>query len=365
MAGLFKKIFSDFIGENEVENDNIVEGRVDKTPEIATLIDFVRELEAYYTNDIFKAKSSYINQELSEDQVSFLKKKIQMYEIAVHMITNIKENLLEKERSCQELWGKTSYSFYEELEKIKMKDIFSEVFEIAQQLTTVNVIPELDTIIEKRLFFYKESWEIEGKDIPINTSVRIIEKKGNIEKYQFGKFTKEIIEEGSGKVLSPEQLSAIKNLKVKISFENPARDNLWIRCTTINRRQLEHLKKTTFFENDWENGLKDEFVYDIVQYDEIEYYIRAVMELILPRKDFVVISIVNPNMFFSQLTKDSVFVDLENRKVKVIDRMKFLLRERTGEYGDNLQFEYVSRKQNLSEINFQPYKDFINNFLYK
>lgn len=348
--------------ENPVtETENEV--REEKQIEISVVIDFVRELEAYYTNDIFKQKSDYINDvSLTDDQVKFLKKKIQEYEYAVKLIVGIKEELLQIDRGYKELWRKSSYSFYDELESAKLKDILFEAFKVVKQLAAINAIPDLDEIIRKRLVSYQKSWNLEGEDIPKNTGLRIIDKKDNIETYRFGDFQKEIIESSSYHNLLIEQLRAIRNLKIKLLFESPANNNVWIRCTTINRQQLEYLKRTTFFYNDWENVVRDEIVFDIVECNDIEYYVRAMLELLLPRKSYVIISIMNPNFEILDLLKDVIEVDSQNRKVKIIDKMAFLLPERTG-YKDNLQIECVSRKQRLEEITFKSYSDFINKFI--
>ena len=356
--------------EIDKKNNNATENpitenemREEKQIEISVVIDFARELEAYYTNDIFKQKSDYINDvSLTDDQVKFLKKKIQEYEYALKLIVKIKEKLLQIEKGYKELWSKTSYSFYDELESAKLKDILFEAFQVVKQLAAINAIPELDEIIRKRLISYQKSWNLESEDIPKNIGLRIIKKREIIETYQFGDFQKEIIESDSYHNLLIEQLSAIKKLKVKFSFESPVNNNIWIRCTTINRQQLEYLKKTTFFYNDWENGVRDEIVFDIVECNDIEYYVRAMLELLLPRKSYVIISIVNPNFEMLDLLQDAIEIDNQNRKVKIVNKMVFLLPERTG-YKDNLQIECVSRKQRLEEISFKSYSDFINKFI--
>lgn len=340
------------------------EVREEKQIEIAVVIDFVRELEAYYTNDIFKQKSDYINDvSLTDEQAKFLKKKIQEYEYAVKLIVGIKEKLLQIEKGYKELWRKSSYSFYDELESAKLKDILFETFQVVKQLAAINAISELDEIIRKRLVSYQKSWNLESEDIPKNIGLRIISKRENIETYKFGDFQKEIVESGSYYNLLIEQLTAIKKLKVKLLFESPANNNVWIRCATINRQQLEYLKRTTFFYNDWENGVRDELAFDIIECNDIEYYIRAMLELLLPRKSYVIMSIINPNFEMLDLLKNAIEVDSQNRKVKIVNKMTYLLSERTGKYKDNLQIECVSRKQRLEEIYFKPYNDFINKFI--
>lgn len=364
MANKIFKLISNLFEPDEERNESVDEvslscssnERNDNTIQLSEVIDFIRELEAYYTNDIFKLKSSYINNDLLEDQVILFKKKIQQYETSVKVIIKIKERLIEKERECKDLWGKTSYSFYEELENAKLEDVFSKAFEIVVQINSINVIPELDEIIKKRLEMYKENWKLDDYNIPKNTSLRLVERNGNIETYQFGDFRKDVIDIDLAKDLLPEQLSAIN--KLNISFQKPLLGNVWIRCTTINRKQLETLKRSTTFKNDWENGMEEEIVYDIVDCQDIEYYIRAMLQLLLLRNSYVIISIIIPN----DNMIDSVELNVEEKRVRVIDKMKFLLPERIN-YGDNLQFEIVSRKFSLEKLEFRSYSNFIKNFL--
>ncbi len=366
MANKILKSISDFFKldvedrENEIVDEvslaNNTNKRNDNTIQLAEVIDFIRELEAYYTNDIFKLKSSYINSALLEDQVILFKKKIKQYENVVKVIIQIKDNLIQKERECKDLWGKASYSFYEELESAKLEDVFSKAFEIVVQINSINVIPELDEIIRKRLEMYKENWKLDDYNIPKNTSLRLVERNGNVETYQFGDFRKNVIDIDLEKDLLPEQLSAIN--KLNIVFQKPPFGNIWVRCTTINRNQLETLKRSTVFKNDWENGIEEEIVYDIVDCKDIEYYIRAMLQLLLLRNSYIIIAIIIPN----DNMIDSVELNLEEKRVRVIDKMKFLLHERIN-YGDNLQFEIISRKSSLEKLEFYSYSDFIKNFL--
>lgn len=350
---------SETVEESVKEEDQKKGERVIKLTEV---IDFVRELEAYYTNDIFKKRTDYINNSLTEDWGIFLKKKIQEYEFAVKLIIEIKEKLLEKERSCKDLYGKVSYSFFDELENEKFNLIFQEAFEIVEELMIVNVIPELDHVIRNRLVSYQQNWKLDDKNLSEITSLRIIERKGNIETYQFGNFQKEVIDTGMTKELLPQQLRAIKKMKVQVSFKNPFIDTVWIRCVTVNRQQLEFLKKTTAFVNDWEDNSQDNLIYDIVQYSEIEYYIRAIVQLILARKDYIVITIINPNISILPFIKEAIEIDDASRKVKVTNKMTFLLSERT-KYDDNLQFAYLSKRHSLQKLDFHSFNDFVRKFL--
>ena len=60
--------------EEETQDKEVVESkeqeRTDKPIELSEVIEFIRELESYYTNDIFKEKSEYIDSVLSEPEIN-------------------------------------------------------------------------------------------------------------------------------------------------------------------------------------------------------------------------------------------------------------------------------------------------------
>lgn len=368
MANKILKMLTEIFEPNERSEDleNTVSSKQEEneseeeTIKLSVVIDFVRELEGYYINDIFKKRSSFMNDSITDEQASFLKKKIRQYEISLQEITNIKNKLLEKERNCRELWAKSSYSFYSELETDKLKNVFYEVFEIIRFLLLINVNPELDDIIERRLETYKESWNIVNVSVEKNTTLRIMAMNNGIETYVFGDFKKQII--SAKDELSLEQLELIRKLKIKFSFANPI-NRYWIHCSTISRTQLNFLKKTTVFPNDWEQNRENQIIYDIVEQNQIDYYIKAILQLLLNRKDFVLISLINPNEAFYEKVKNAIEIDSENKIVKVSDPMKFLFQERNGVYEDNLQFAVISKKKKLETLCFCSFKDFQSNFL--
>lgn len=369
MANKILKMLSELFEQNEENersenSENTVskqkEKRVEETIQLSVVTDFVRELEGYYINDLFKQRSTFMNDFITDEQAAFLKKKIRQYEIALQEITNIKNKLIEKERDCQEIWAKSSYSFYSELEKNKLKNVFYETFEIIRFLLFINVIPELDEIIGIRLKAYKESWNIVNVSIEKNTNLRIVAIQDGIETYLFGDFKKQIV--SARNEISLEQLDLIRRLKIKFCFTNPI-NKYWIHCATITRQQLNFLKKTTVFPNDWEKGRENQIIYDIVEQSQLEYYIKAILQLLINKKDFVIISLINPNEVFYEKVKDAVEINSENQIVTVLDTMKFLLQERNGVYENNLQFAFISKKQKLETLSFCSFKDFQSNFL--
>lgn len=376
--GILDKLL-DFIdlekgGENQNEGDTTLRNSLnqkqnDDIPiKLSEVTDFIRELESYYTNDIFKERSEFINANLSEDEIVLLKKRIAEDERAVENISCIKDEVIKKERSYSEIWGKSSYSFYDKLESKKSEEIFKETFEIIKKLVEANVKEELDEIIIDRLKVYYKSWKIGSEFIaPINTGLRIksrsFNEKTNLneETYQFGVFRKRIIAEDE-KSLLKEQIDAIKKMQVQIS-ELVNTQSVWIRCITITRKQLNFVKKTLAFPNDWEVGENNKLNYDIVNTEEIEYYIKSVLQLILSKKDYVLISILIPNSNLLQQLSGIIRVDDEERKVKILDNAKYVLMERNGAYKNNLKFNFISKKENLNIISFISYETFVKTFL--
>ncbi len=373
--GILDKLL-DFIdlderGENQNEGDTTSRNSLDQkqnedTPiKLSEVTDFIRELESYYSNDIFKERSEFINANLSEDEIVLLKKRIAEDEGALEDISCIKDKVIEQERSCSEIWGKSSYSFYDKLESRKLEEIFKETFEIIKKLVDANVKEELDEIIIDRLEVYYKSWKIGSEfTIPINTGLRIksrsLNKKTNLkeEVYQFGVFQKRVIAEDENTLLK-EQIDALKKMQIQIS-ELANTQSVWIRCVTITREQLNFIKKTLVFPNDWEVGENDKLTYDIVNIEELEYYIRSVLQLILSKKDYVLILMLIPN---SNLLQGIVRVDDAERKVTILDKEKYVLMERNGAYKNNLKFNFISRKEDLRQLSFISYETFVKPFL--
>ena len=355
-------------GENEEkkeitsQEDKLIKNE-DSQIKISEVTNFIRELESYYTADIFKERSNFINANLSEEEIIFQKKKIAEDEEALEDISAIKEEVIKQERSCSDIWGKSSYSFYDELETRKLEEIFKKTFEIVKKLVEANTKEELDETILKRIEKYYKSWKIGGEFItPINTRVRIKDRKSNKETYQFGAFQKIILAEDEKNIIK-EQLDSIK--KMNIQIKKLPSTKVWIRCVTITRSQLNFIKKTLVFQNDWEVGEKDKLTYDIVYTNEIEYYIRGILQLILQRKEYVLISILVPSRELMQQLSQMISIDDEERKVTILDKPKYILMERNGAYKDNLIFKLLSRKDSLKQVSFICYESFVKNFLNK
>lgn len=366
--GILNKLL-DFMDSEESEkeeeknktlrNDNMQEQEDDSPIKLNEVADFVRELASYYTGDIFKERSEFINANLSEDDIIFLKKRIAEDEVALDRISAIKDKVVEQERSCREIWGKSSYSFYDELESKKLKEIFKKSFEIIKKLVEVNVKEDLDEIIIKRLERYYKSWSLgETFVAPINTGLRIQHREVNQETYKFGRFKKDIYAEDT-KTVRKEQVEKIKTIKIQADCADT--QNVWIRCVTITRQQLNFIKKTLVFENDWEVGEENQLTYDIVQADEIEYYIQSILQLILQRKDYVLISILTPNHNLLDQLSGIISIEKERKKVIILNPEKYILMERNGIYKD-MSFSFICKKDDLKQMSFTLYDHFLRMF---
>lgn len=342
-----------------VQSTTAEESKAEEKIELSTVIDFVRELEAFYTSDIFKLNSDYIsNTDLSADETAFIKKKAAEYQSAVNSIELIKDQLLREDSKFKEMLGKSNYSFYDSLVSEERESTYENAFSIVSRLISVNVNPNLDRIIEERLRQYMLSWKIEGK-LPVNMSLRLLDRKANVETYQIGKITKQIILPDREVELLPEQLEAIDQIAIKqIPFSNPA-NTIWVRITPVQRKHLDYLKKSTIFPSVYsteETGI----CYDAIEPECLEVYLRAMFRLLLSREEFMVISIINPNNEMCQLIKG---ITIDENRVTINDKASFLMKERTGEFKDNLQFGLVSKKQNLKKVEFQSYTEFISYFI--
>lgn len=337
------------------------EAEADQLDPSIKIIDFVREIERYYREYIFHTRSKYINGNLSDEEAMVFKRRMEQYEAVLNQIICIRTKLVELERN-NNTFGTESYSFGGLIQKDSLEQLHINSFEIAKQINSINVIPILDKIIADQLEIYRKTCNIQGSEIPKNTSLRIIEVKDNAEFYQFGNFEKALVISDT-QALLPEQVKAINNLKITLSLKTPPANQLLIRCTTITRRQLDFLKKSTIFKNDWEVGSSEDIYFDIVNSEDLDYYIKSLLQLLLNKKDFVMITVINPANEFSQVLQNMLQVDVQNQKVKVIDKMAFWLAERNDLFKDNLQFQFISRKDKMKQINFQTYREFIKKFL--
>lgn len=363
-VSFFSKIFGLNKEEERNENDQQVNTTKpnERIPTLQDVIKFVSELQSYYYNDICKIQTeSLTRDDISEDEEQFLKKKVVQESIAMSQIDEILREVIKCEREYQSIWGKSVYSFYNEIEKEKLKEVQEKVFKVIIKLNQVNVKEELETVIPDRLEHYRKSWNL-SKDIiiPDNNSLIILSREKQEETYKFGRFKKVVYAKDKPQYkFSSEQLKAINNIKVNINFESLS-EEIWVYCSSVTRAQLNSMKRTSIFLNDWEKVVEEQentYVFDIVKVTELEEYLKGILQLLLIRKTYVVISIINPNDYMRKLLKGRIKLNQKEDKV-AIKGLKFILDERNGSYKNNLQVIRVDRRNIPNKLEFTPFIEF-------
>lgn len=363
-GSFFSKIFGLNKEEERKENSQQVNTTKpnEQEPTLQDIIKFVSELQSYYYNDICKIQTEVLTKDgISKEEEQFLKKKVVQESIAMNQIDEILREVIKCEREYQSIWGKSVYSFYNEIEKEKLKEVQEKVFRIIIKLNQVNVKEELENVIPDRLEYYRRSWNLpEDIIIPTNTSLILLSRENQEETYKFGRFRKIVYAKDKIQYkFSSEQLKAINNIKVNINFESLSEEIL-VYCSSVTRVQLNSMKRTSIFFNDWEKVVeekKNAYVFDIVKVSELEEYLKGILQLLLLRKTYVVISIINPNDYMLKLLKDRIKLNQNEGKV-TIKGLKFILDERSGSYKDNLQVVRVDRRNIPNKLEFTPFIEF-------
>ena len=347
-----QSFFSKIFGYNDESETEIRKVRSDSQVEklnksdagtLADVINFVAELQSYYYNDICKMQTGLTIQNELPSKEKFINKKIQQDKIALMQIDEILKEIEQCEREYHKIAGKAIYSFYEEIEQAKLLSIQEKVFQIIIKLGGINTKPELKSVILKKIETYKTKWKINKEiQIPSNCNAVIIDEKDEIEKYQFGEFSKEVYSSDNDKTLTLTQFNQIRELKVE--FEDKVEvDSLWVYVSSVSRLQLNFMRRTSVIENDWEYmpDLKDKLCYDIVKTEKFEEYIKGILQIILSKKTYAVISIIIP-------TDDMVScigpVKYYEGKVEILKKYWFYLRERSGVYKNNLLSARIDRR---------------------
>ena len=176
-------------GENQVGTDT----ETNLTDSIQDAISFVAELQSYYYNDVCKMQTDLVMRtSMTEKETSFLSKKIKQEQVALSQIDEIFNLIKENEKEYQEVFKKSVYSFFEEIQSEKMETVQKKVFNVIIKLISVNTKPELQNIILERIERYKKAWNIsEEIQIPINCNAILVDANSSTEKYKFGKYSKQ------------------------------------------------------------------------------------------------------------------------------------------------------------------------------
>lgn len=343
--------------ENRTNSQEFSETSNSKELTIQDAISFVSEIQSYYFNDICKTQADIaIHAASVRGKEDFFRKKVKQSQLALAQIDLIFEEMKQNETDYQSIWRKSIYSFYDELEQSKQEEAKKKAFEIILRLCEVNVNPELQSIITERIKKYKEAWKItEYIEIPQNTNVILVESNGDVEKYQFGKFLKEVNSNRTLQELTTSQLDAIR--KMKISVENIKTDSVWIYVSGVTRLQLNFMRRDCFISNQWEHSDNnyEGFFLDVVDKKDLEIYLKGVLQLVLTQNRYAVISFVVPTEKMKGLVGK---VQIIGGKVQICREINFFLNERKEEFGSNIFTTRIDKRNIPEEMSFVSYIEF-------
>lgn len=322
------------------------------------VINFVAELQSYYYNDICRMQTDLLTQgTLSDSEVKFINRKIKQDKVALKQIDEILNLIQQNEREYHTVWRKSAYSFYDEIEKAKLADVQLKVFMIIIRLCEVNTKPELEEIILKRIKTYKQAWNIDPQiSIPKNYNVIFLDGNCDIEKYRFGDFEKQVCANGNEYVLSSKQLDKIRALKFE--WEDKIQTNtVWVHVSAVTRLQLNYMRRTCIIDNDWEYNpeVTKALQFDIVNMNELEQYLKGILQIVLTRKTYAVISIIQPTNDMLRVIGPTL---RKGDKVEIVKKYGFCLKERSGLYKENLITARLDRRDIPETLKFKPYLKF-------
>ena len=230
---------------------------------------------------------------LSPSRIKFINKKIKQDEVALTQIDNILNLIRDNEKDFQSIGRKSMYSFYEEIEEQKLGSVQEKIFEIIINLYAINTKKELDQVISKRIESFREAWKISNDiKIPKNYNLILFDEEKGIEEYHFGNFTKKVYVKDQEKNLTSEQLRKIRNLKIEFEDEIST-SKIWVHVASAQRYQLNFMRRTCIIKNDWEK-LEDpnSLFFDVVDANKIEEYLKGVLQIVLTKNTYSVISII-------------------------------------------------------------------------
>lgn len=323
------------------------------------VVNFVAELQSYYYNDICKMQADLlVETDLTKSEENFMNKKIKQEQIALKQIDEVLDLVRKNEREYQSIWGKSVYSFYDEIEKAKLSVVYQEVFEILLKLCEINTKPELESVILKRIKQYKTAWNIDSEiSIPKNYNAIIVEENEGIEKYRFGDFYKEVYAIENERSLTITQLNELRALKFEFESTIPT-DCVWVYISSVTRAQLNLMRKTCLIKTDWEYTTKEsksKLCFDIVKVKDLEQYLKGILQIILTRRIHAVISIFIPTNDMLRIIGPT---NQKDSKVEICKKMRFILKERSGVYKDNLITARVDRRNIPEKLKFVSYLNF-------
>lgn len=322
------------------------------------VVNFVAELQSYYYSDICKSQTNMVVQtSIPQNRINFIHKKIKQDKRALSQIDEILDLVKQNEREYQSIFGKSVYSFYDEIEKEKLKTIQEKVFKIILRLYAVNTKLELKNIILKRIEIYKQAWNIaEEIQIEDNYNAILVDENNGIEKYQFGEFTKNVVSYDNDKELSSTQVDKIR--KMNFEFEKEIQtENIWVYVSSVSRLELNYMRRTCFIDNKWEyepnkNG---HLFLDVVKVTDFEKYLKGILQIVLTKANHAVISVVVPTDDMKNVIGK---IEEKGDKVEIYKRYRFYLKERSGLYKDNLLTTRIDKRFIPEKLRFISYLKF-------
>lgn len=364
-----QNFFSRLFGYNDESEPEIKirsDSEVEKTNKsdagtLADVINFVAELQSYYYNGICKMQTELIIKNELPKKEKFINKKIQQDKIALLQIDEILKKIQANEREYQKIAGKAIYSFYEEIEKAKLLSVQEKVFRIIIKLGEINTKIELNSVIFKRIEAYRANWKINPQiAISSNSNAILIDEKDGIEKYQFGEFLKNVYLDDNDKILTLTQIDKIRNLKIEFE-EEVKTDSLWIYASSATRLQLNFMRRTSVIEDRWEyrTNTENQLYYDIVKKEKIEEYIKGILQILLSKKTYAVISIIVPTEDMLSCIGKTKYC---GEKVEICRKYRFYLKERSGLYKNNLLSARIDRRNIPEKLQIISYLEFKNKF---
>ena len=361
-GGFFARLFGLEDTNSETEQENRIEDTVETNTIESTgttlqdAVNFVAELQSYYYNDICKMQSDLVVQTFNANEEKLINKKIKQEKTALSQIDEVLSRVKEDEKEYQSIWKKSVYSFYDEIEKVKLESVQTKVFTILIQLYAINTKPELETIILNRIKKYKEAWNIsEEIQIPKNFNAILIDGSNGIEKYRFGEFYKSVYTNDTDIALNAEQLNQIRALDFEFKEAIPT-DEVWVYVSNVTRFQLNFMRRTCMIRNTWEELPKNKLELDIVKVKDLKAYLKGILQIVFTKNAHAVISIVVPT---SEMLNAIGPIEKNGGKVEIVKRYRFYLKERSGLYKNNLLTTRISRRRITTEkVQFISYLEF-------
>ncbi|MBQ9279931.1 MAG: hypothetical protein IJ215_02645 [Clostridia bacterium] len=311
------------------------------------VVNFVMELQSYYYNDICKMQTDLlVHAGWPENKLAYIHQKMQQEQVALSEIEKILSSINEIERDYQEVWRKSVYSFYDDIEKSKLKTVRMKVFEVIVRLCAVNTKPELDEVIAKRIEMYRVNWEISNEvAIPKNVNVILVDETNGIYDYRFGSFQKRVDASSEIYALSAEKLEEIRNITFEYEKEIST-ESVWVRVASISRLELNYMKKTCMLDIHWESGSdnQSDLFFDIVPKKELEQYLKGVLQIAFRQRRYAVISMLIPKRKILEVIGNTE-IDDEAKRVKICKKYRFILGERSDKYSGNLMTARIDRRR--------------------